>query len=101
MQVDRRDTPYALTLLHRMYDYLCAHGDCWYIENRGLLVGDISLRSDGEIAIVVCKAFQNRHIGRRCVTELLKYAAELGMKQVRANIYSFNSQSQRMFQSTG
>ena len=33
-QVDDRDTPYDAALLHRMYDYLCANGDCWYIEYR-------------------------------------------------------------------
>ena len=44
-QVDDRDTPYDAALLHRMYDYLCANGDCWYIEYRGTLVGDISLRA--------------------------------------------------------
>ena len=54
-QVDDRDTPYDLELLHRMYDYLCTHGDCYYIECCGTLVGDISLRDSGELAIVVCK----------------------------------------------
>lgn len=100
-QVDDRDTPYDLELLHRMYDYLCARGDCYYIEYQGTLVGDASLRDNGEIAIVVCKEFQNRHIGRRCVLELLKLAREKGMAQVTANIYTFNRQSQRMFLSVG
>lgn len=93
-QVDDRDTPYDLTLLHQMYDYLSTHGECYY---RGVLVGDVSLRDSGEIAIVVCKEYQNRHIGRRCVLELLRPAAEKGMAQVTANIYAFNHQSQRMF----
>ena len=75
-QVDDRDTPYDLTLLHQMYDYLCANGKCCYIEYRGVLVGDVSLRDSRGIAIVVCKEYQNRHIGRRCVLELLKLAAE-------------------------
>ena len=90
-QVDDRDPPYDLTLLHQMYDYLSTHGECYY------MVGDVSLRDSGEIAIVVCKEYQNRHIGRRCVSELLKLAAEKGMTQVTANIYDFNQQSQRMF----
>ena len=72
-QVDDRDTPYDVDLLHRMYDYLCANGECYYIEYNGTLVGDVSLRNDGEIAIV----------------------------SVKANIYSFNTQSQKMFQSVG
>ena len=100
-QVDDRDTPYDAELLHRMYDYLSANGDCWYIEYRGTLVGDVSLRDSGEIAIVVCKAYQNRHIGRRCVLDMLALAAEKGMERVTANIYAFNHQSRRMFLSVG
>ena len=76
-QVDNREEPYDVELLHRMYDYLAAHGECYYIEYKGVLVGDVSLRENGEIAIVVCKEYQNQHI------------------------YSFNRQSQRMFQSVG
>ena len=100
-QVDNRDTPYDAELLHRMYDYLCANGDCYYIEYNGVLVGDVSLRKNAEIAIVVCKEYQNRHIGRRCVAEMLKLAKEKGMPRVIANIYSFNTQSQAMFRSAG
>ena len=100
-QVDNRDTPYDVELLHRMYDYLSTHGDCYYIEYKGTLVGDISLRNDGEIAIVVCKQFQNQHIGRRCVLAMLQLARAKGMDRVKANIYSFNKQSQRMFLSVG
>ena len=100
-QVDNRDSPYDLALLHSMYDYLCANGACYYIEYRGELVGDVSLRNDGEIAIVVCKEFQNRHIGRRCALEMLRLARERGMECVKANIYSFNAQSRRMLLSVG
>ena len=100
-QVDNRDEPYDLELLHSMYDYLSSHGDCYYIEFNGKLVGDVSLRDDGEVAIVVCKEYQNLHIGRRCIKEMLTLAAENGMNIVKANIYSFNKQSQRMFESIG
>lgn len=100
-QVDDRDTPYDVELLHRMYDFLSTHGDCYYIEYQGVLVGDVSLRESGEIAIVVCREYQNRHIGRRCVLEMLRLAREKGMASVRVNIYSFNRQSQRMFLSVG
>ena len=31
-------------------------------------MGDVSLRDNAEIAIVVCKEYQNRHIGRKCIT---------------------------------
>lgn len=100
-QVDNRDMPYDVELLHGMYDYLCAHGDCYYIEYNGVLVGDVSLRDSGETAIVVCKEYQNKHIGRRCIMDMLKLAKEKGMAKVTANIYSFNAQSRRMFLSVG
>ena len=100
-QVDNRDEPYDSDLLHRMYDYLCSNGECYYIEYKGKLVGDVSLRENAEIAIVVCKEMQNQHIGRRCVKERLKLAKEKGMDSVKANIYSFNLQSRHMFESIG
>jgi len=64
-----------------MYDYLSSNGDCYYIEYEGKLVGDVSLRDNGEIAIVVCKEYQNRHIGRRCVLDMLKLAKENGQSE--------------------
>ena len=100
-QVDNRDEPYDLELLHNMYDYLCAHGDCYYIEYKGTLVGDVSLRDSEELAIVVCKEYQNRHIGRRCIAEMIKLAREKGMERVKAEIYSFNTQSRAMFEAAG
>ena len=100
-QVDNRDEPYDLALLHSMYDYLSANGECYYIQYKGVLVGDVSLRNSAEVAIVVCKAYQNRHIGRRCILDMLKLAGEKGMERVTANIYSCNRQSRHMFLSVG
>ena len=100
-QVDNRYSPYDLELLHRMYDYLSSHGECYYIEYKGVLVGDVSLRDTSEVAIVICREYQNRHIGRRCVAGMLKLAAEKGMESVKANIYAFNAQSRRMFEAAG
>ena len=100
-QVDYIDHVYDVQRLHNMYDYLSAHGECYYIEYRGVLVGDISLRDNSEISIVVCKEYQNKQIGRKCVSEMLKLAKEKNMDTVRANIYSFNEQSKRMFRSIG
>ena len=85
-----------------MYEFLSARGDCFYISYNGKLVGDVTLRDDNsEIAIVVSREYQNRHIGRRCVLEMLKLAREKGMGEVRAEIYPFNTQSQKMFLSVG
>lgn len=84
-----------------MYDYLSSHGECYYIEYKGTLVGDVSLRDNAEVAIVICKEYQNRHIGRQCIQEIAKIATEKDLDAITANIYSFNTQSQHMFESIG
>ena len=100
-QVDNRPEPYTLDRLRAMYAFLSDHGKCYYIVYRGAPVGDVTLKDDGEIAIVVCREYQNRGIGRRCVREMIALAGEQGMDEVRANIYAFNAQSRRMFESVG
>ena len=100
-QVDNIDHPYDPERLHRMYDFLSTHGACYYIEYRGTLVGDVTLRDNAEVAIVIDKAYQNRGIGRRCISDMLRLAKEKGMTSVKANIYAFNAQSRHMFLAAG
>ena len=100
-QVDNRDTVYDLSLLKAMYNYLNRHGNLYYIKYKNRLCGDVCLQPDGEINIVVAKPFQNRHIGRRVIGEIIRLAKEKNLPKLYANIYSFNTQSQRMFESMG
>ena len=86
-QVDNIDFVYDLPRLKRMYQYLSTHGDCYYIQYKDQLVGDCTLLSDGEIAIVIAKPFQK--------------AIAKKLPKVKAQIYSFNHQSQRMFTKLG
>ena len=99
--VDNRDELYDLDLLNAMYTYLSTNGYCYYIRYNGKLVGDVSLRNDKETAIVVCKEYQNKGIGNRCIREMIKLAEELGYDEVKARIYTFNKHSIRMFESIG
>ena len=96
-QVDNTDQIYNLTKLHKMYDYLTSHGSCYYIQYEGVLVGDVTLLDNSELSIVISKEYQNLHIGRRCVSEMIQLAKEQKMVKVSALIYPFNTQSQRMF----
>jgi len=100
-QVDNRDTVYDLALLKAMYKYLNQKGDLFYIKYKNRLCGDVCLQPDGEINIVVAKPFQNKHIGRRVIREIIQLAKEKDIPEVYAEIYSFNTQSQRMFESIG
>ena len=100
-QVDNRDTAYDLELLKRMYSYLNKHGDLFYIKYKNRLCGDVCLQPSGEVNIVIAKPFQNKHIGRRVVNEIIQLAREKDMHELQAEIYIFNTQSQKMFQSVG
>lgn len=100
-QVDNRDTVYDLALLKAMYQYLDRKGTLFYIKYKNRLCGDVCLQSDGEVCIVVAKPFQNRHIGRRVIGEIIRLAGEQGIRTLHATIYSFNAQSRRMFESVG
>ena len=100
-QVDNRDTAYDLDLLKAMYKYLNQNGDLFYIKYKNRLCGDVCLQPDGEINIVVAKPFQNKYIGRRVIREIIRLAREKNIPEVYAEIYSFNTQSQRMFESIG
>ena len=100
-QVDNRDTAYDLDLLKAMYQYLDQKGDLFYIEYQNNLCGDVCLQTGGEINIVVAKPYQNKHIGRRVISKIIEFAKEKGMQELHAVIYTFNSQSQRMFESAG
>lgn len=100
-QVDNRDTVYDLGLLKGMYRYLNQKGDLFYIKYRNRLCGDVCLQPDGEVNIVVAKPFQNKHIGRRVMDGIIQLAREKGIQELHAQIYSFNTQSQKMFTSIG
>lgn len=100
-QVDNRDTVYDLDLLKGMYRYLNRHGDLFYIKYKNRLCGDVCLQPNGEVNIVIAKPYQNRHIGRRVISEIIKLAKEKGIGELHAEIYSFNTQSQMMFKSIG
>lgn len=100
-QVDNRDEVYDLKLLKNMYNYLNKNGYLYYIKYKGRLCGDVSLRYNGEVAIVVAKKYQNKHIGRRVIKEIINLAKKEGYEKIKATIYSFNTQSQKMFESIG
>ncbi len=99
-QVDNLDGVYSLEKLKAMYTYLTTHGECYYIEYNGKLVGDTALVGD-TVCLVVCREYQNSHIGRRCVQALAELAAEKGRTRLRARICPFNKQSQAMFRAAG
>ena len=72
--VDNRDQIYDLNLLKNMYNYLKNHGDLYYIKYKNRLCGDVCLQPNGEVNIVISKPYQNKHIGRKVIIEVIYIA---------------------------
>ncbi|KGF07850.1 GNAT family acetyltransferase [Tissierellia bacterium S7-1-4] len=100
-QFDNIDTSYTKERLNAMYNYLSSKSKFYYIQFNNTLVGDVSLYNGNELAIVILKQFQNQHIGKKCIQQMVLLAKEKGLKYLIANIYSFNQQSKKMFESIG
>lgn len=100
-QADNIDTAYTKERLNSMYNYLSSKSKFYYIQFNNTLVGDVSLYIGNELAIVISKQFQNQFIGKKCIQQMVLLAKEKGLKDLIANIYSFNQQSKKMFESIG
>lgn len=100
-QVDNIDYIYDKDMLVRMYKSLNEDGLCFYIKYKQNLVGDVTLKDNNELCIVISKPYQNMGIGKVTIKEIIKLAQKDNRKELRANIYDFNKQSRRMFESVG
>ncbi len=67
-----------------LYNYLNRREDLYYIKYRNRLCGGVCLHPDGEINIAAAAPFQNRHIGRRVIGELVRMAKERGIPRLYA-----------------
>lgn len=100
-QVDNIDYLYDKEMLIRMYEDLSNNGLCYYIKYEDTLIGDVSLTNNNEVCIVISKPFQNMGIGKKVIKEIIKLANEKELTSIKANIYSFNKQSQKAFEALG
>lgn len=100
-QVDNIDHVYNKDTLKNMYRYLNKNGYLYYIKYKGRLCGDVSLQYNGDVAIVIEKSYQNKHIGRRVLKEIITLAKKLNYEKIQANIYDFNLQSKKVFELVG
>ena len=100
-QVDNIDYLYDKEMLIRMYGHSSTNGLCYYIKYENTLVGDVTLTNNNEVCIVISKPFQNMGIGKKVIKEIIKLAKEKEVTKIKANIYSFNKQSQKAFETVG
>lgn len=105
--VDGKADPYTPQRLQRMYDYLAARGELWWIECRakdGIFrpIGDVTFWQEDMPIVIGDPAFRGRGIGRRVIKALCRRARELNYNNIYVNeIYDFNLPSIRCFTAAG
>ncbi len=104
--VDGTREPYSLEKLERMYRYLDAHGELYFIEvlegDRWMPIGDVTFwQEDMPIVLGDCR-FRGRGIGRKVLAALIDRGRQLGWSRLSVNeIFDCNTASRRCFESLG
>lgn len=98
--------PYTLENLKRMYTYLDAHGELYWIEElrngEFVPIGDVTMWQDDLPIALGSPDVRGRGIGKAVLQSLIRRARELGWSHLKVqNIFSYNIASQRLFLSCG
>ena len=102
--VDGNREPYTMERLKRMYAYLDAHGELYWIEindnNHYIPIGDVTFWQEDMPIVIGDKTFQGNHIGRKVLKALVARGTFLGYNTLYVQeIYDFNIASQKCFES--
>ena len=104
--VDGKREPYTMERLKRMYTYLDAHGELYWIEindnNHYVPIGDVTFWQEDMPIVIGDKTFHGNHIGRKVLKALVARGDFLGYHTLYVQeIYDFNIASQKCFESVG
>lgn len=104
--VDGNETPYDMERLERMYRWLDAHGELYFIELRrdGVFrpVGDVTFWQDDCPIVIGERSLRGQGIGLRVVRALVARGRSLGYDCLHVReIYDENIASQRLFERAG
>ena len=104
--VDGTPDRYSPDRLKRMYAYLDAHGELYFIEvlEDGLWrpIGDVTFWQEDMPIVIGDPAYRGRGIGKKVIRTLIRRARELGYRRLEVGeIYGFNEGSRRCFEACG
>lgn len=106
MLVNGNDTPYTPERLKKMYDYLEAHGEEYFIELKVngtfIPVGDVTFWQEDMPIVIGDRSCRGKDVARKVVLALMDRARALGFDHLCVEeIYSYNTASQRLFEGCG
>lgn len=104
--VDGVRRAYDAPLLERMYTYLAAHGELYWIEvleeDQWRPVGDVTFWQEDMPIVIGEAAYRGKGIGQKVIAALVRRGRELGYAWLRVeDIYTWNEASRRCFESLG
>ena len=104
--VDGEADRYSPERLKRMYEYLDAHGELYFIEiredARWVPIGDVTFWQTDMPIVIGDPAWRGKGIGRQVVTALIARGKALGFPKLEVGeIYDFNPGSRRCFEAAG
>lgn len=98
--------PYTPDKLKRMYEYLNAHGELYFIEalEGGVYqpIGDVTFWQEDMPIVIGDPAYRGKGIGRKVISALVERGKALGYSTLYVReIYSYNVASRKCFESVG
>ncbi|MBQ8638978.1 MAG: GNAT family N-acetyltransferase [Lachnospiraceae bacterium] len=104
--VDGDRTPYSQERLKRMYEYLDAHGELYFIEalenDTYRPIGDVTFWKEDMPIVIGDGAYRGKKIGQKVIASLVKRGRELGYDCLYVSeIYDYNIASRTCFDHVG
>ncbi len=104
--VDGIREPYTMEKLERMYRYLDAHGELYFVEvledAHWKPIGDVTFGQEDMPIVIGDSRFRGWHIGRKVIGALIKRGRELWYSRLSVgDIYEYNTGSRSCFESVG
>lgn len=104
--VDGKYEPYDIDRLNKMYAYLNAKGELYFIEikkdNCYIPIGDVTFWQEDIPIVIGDKEYRGKGIGKKVIVALVQRAKQLGYALIYVNeIYKYNVSSQKLFENVG
>ncbi|MCM1039733.1 MAG: GNAT family N-acetyltransferase [Ruminococcus sp.] len=104
--VDGIKEPYTADKLRRMYEYLDAHGELYFIEilrdGKYIPIGDVTFGAEDMPIVIGDSAYRGRGIGKKVIRTLIQRGRTLGLPCLYVReIYTYNTASAKCFESLG